>query len=150
MATTALTNQSNRFQSESYLTSEVAAVALDAGVAEAFILPNGFGQLLVSRISADVLSFSGAYVAPAPAFDGAQIQIQSQDGSTRIDNLGSSRFVHIGTVSARPWLSAYIEYLRYALVRQADRFVVVLPILAGAGVTGTVRFAVTGVRISTG
>lgn len=150
MATTVLVNNSNRILNNSFLRAAVSSVALDASVLEFFTLPVGFGQLLVESIEGLVTSLSGAYVAPAPAFDGMEFTVQSADASTTIDLLGAVRFVHAGTASARPTLVAQLDLQRRTIVRQNDRFVLSAPVIAGAGVTGTVALYVRGERIQTG
>jgi len=150
MATTTLTNNSNRLLSNVFMRGAVSSVAFDAAIVEAFVFPAGFGQLLVENIQAIITGFSGAYVAPAPAFDGCNFDIQSQDATTTIDFLGSSRFVHIGTASGRPTLAAFIDCQRRTVIRQSDRIIVGAPVLAGAGVTGNVILYVRGERIMTG
>lgn len=149
MATTTLTLNSNRLFDTAFLRGNLASVALDAQIAEAFILPSGFGQLIIVHCTFSVFSLSGAYVAVAPATEGVQVDVQSADASTTIDSFGSARFVHAGTSSARPTLTASFDLQNVILMRQQDRILVSAPVLAGAGVTGTVQLYLRGRRIMT-
>lgn len=150
MATTTLSLNSNRLFDYSFLRATLASVALDAQVAEAFVLPVGFGQLLINAAAFFITSLSGAYVAVAPATEGCQMDVQSADASTTIDFVGSARFVHGGTASTRPTLVASFDLQNIVLMRQQDRILVSAPIIAGAGVTGTVGLYLRGRRIMTG
>lgn len=149
MADTALVVNSNRLLDDAYLEASSASVALDAIVFETFRLPTGFGQLIVKAATCLIGSLSGAYAAPAPAYDGIELYVLSSDLSTRIDLIGSVRFVNSGTISARPQLTIWIDLNNHVLVRQSDRFAIQAPVLAGAGVTGTVALRVRGRRIQT-
>lgn len=149
MATTSLTLNSNRLFDTAFLRGALASVALDAQVAEAFVLPTGFGQLIIVHATFSIVSLSGAYVAVAPATEGVQIDVQSSDASTTVDSFGSARFVHAGTSSTRPTLTASFDLQNVILMRQADRILVSAPIIAGVGVTGTVVLYLRGRRIMT-
>jgi len=150
MAVTALIAASNRYGSDYALRGDTSTVALDAVVAEYFTLPTGFGSLLIKNCIFQLSALSGAYVAPAPAYDGVMCFIVSSDGSTWVDNIGSMRYVHIGTSSARPTLSVSFDLNHPTLLRLGERLVVTSPVLAGAGVTGTVTVVIRGARFQTG
>lgn len=149
MATTTLSIRSNRFRNRAYLLGAVSSVALDAAIQENFILPTSpvFGQLLIESLIVSVGTFSGAYVAPAPAYDGFEVVVQ--DGTNRIDIVGASRFVHTSTISARPVLTAWFDLQNPTLMRQSDILQVQGAILAGAGVTGAISLGVRGIRFDT-
>lgn len=149
MATTTLAINSNRQRNNTFLRAAVATVAVDAEVVERFVLPTGFGQCLVESVQALVSSLSGAYVAPAPAFDGAQFTILGSDATAIVDFFGASRFVNAGTTSARPTLAVYIDLNRRVLIRQQDIIQVNMPIIAGAGVTAVISCYIRGERIMT-
>ena len=149
MATTTLIVNANRLFNTAFLQVSLGSVALDAQVTEKFVLPGTFGQLILEHVMFYITGLSAAYVAPAPAYDGVLCEIQSADGSTVIDSVGTSRFVHSGTSSARPTLSAYFDMYNRTIVRQQDRVVVSAPVIAGAGATGTVGIYLRGKRIMT-
>lgn len=149
MAQTTLSLISNRRTSEVTLNGTVATVALDATVSETFVLPSGFGALLIYRCRFSISQLSGAYVAVAPAFDGIQGSVVSTDGAGLFDLLMNERFVVTGTQSARPVLTTFKELFRPALMRQSEQVNISAPIIAGAGVTGTVSCALMGQRIQT-
>lgn len=149
---TDLVNRGSRYGPNVMLSVSVPTIALDAQVNEFFQLPTGFGDILIRRIVGTVGTFSGAYVAPAPAFDGLHFYITDDQGGTTYDFLGSARFVHMGTTSARPVLNAYLEHFERTLLRGSgmrERLYIQAPILAGAGVTGTIVCNIMGQRINT-
>lgn len=146
MATTSTTVRSNRRDpAECTIGATVTGVALDATVLEFFRLPTNFGDLLIRTLMCDVTALSGAYVAPAPAFDGALFAVY--DPNSFVDCLAAVRWVNYSTASARPQLAATFEFQHPALVRQNELIAVQMPIMAGAGVTGSVDLFVRGVRL---
>lgn len=146
MATTTLTLRANRSGSTVYLGTSVASVALDATVDENFILPVGFGDLLIQTVRLTISSLSGAYVAPAPAYDGFVCSIGSVVAGDVADLVCARRFVNTLTQTGRPVLDIVYDVVRVVLCRQNERIQVAAPLLAGAGVTGTVSCAVRGIR----
>jgi len=139
----------NRYQSDVYLQASANAVPLDALVNEFYTLPAGFGQLLIRSVGGNVEQLSGAYVAPAPAYDGLSFYLADAAGAT-MDTLAAERFVHSGTSSTRPTLQVVKELVgQRRLMRQSDRLYITAPILAGAGVTGVVVCRLMGLRIQT-
>jgi len=146
MATTTLTLVSNRLGAHVSLVGTVTTVAADAQINERFILPVGFGDLWIRALKAVVFSFSGAYVAPAPAYDGLGMGIIDSAEAATADELLAERFVHSGTSSTRPTLSISKELFSYRIFRQAERAYVQAPILAGAGVTVSVQCFLMGLR----
>lgn len=146
MATTPTSILSLRYGAATTISGSVASVALDANVAELFTLPTGFGDMLIELVHVGLGTFSGAYVAPAPAYDGPVFGIYGSDGVLK-DIIGSMRWVHYGTASARPTLAAFIAPQWRVLIRQNERFYVNIPISAGAGVTGSVDIVARGVRL---
>lgn len=147
---TALVTQANRFGSQVSLEGSALTVALDAQVNEAFTLPTGFGDLLIRSVSASVEDLSGAYVAPAPAFDGPWLYLTDARAITIVDSLAHVRFVNYGTGTARPKLGITIEFQWYRLMRRDEQLFVRMPIIAGAGVTGSIVVRMMGSRINTG
>lgn len=145
---TVLAIASNRYGPNSFLIAGATGVAADASLSEFFTLPPGYGDLLIKRAGVIISNFSGAYVAPAPAYDGVRFEIVDSSGSTTYDMLGASRFVHVGTVAARPVLSVVIEFDERCLMGRLDRLYIFAPVLAGAGVTADVSCRLTGVRIN--
>lgn len=143
---TVLLTVSNRWGNQSFLKNDATTVAADAQINEFFTLPVGFGNLLIREVVGTISTFSGAYVAPAPAYDGFSFYIANAAVAEQ-DYLGAVRYVHAGTVSARPTLVAGIEFVHSRLLRQDERFYVTSPIIAGAGVTVTVTCRLLGVRI---
>lgn len=149
MADTTLVNQNNRFLDEAFLRAGVASVPLDAMVAETFFLPVGFGQLHIKFVGVLLGLFTGTYVAPAPAYDGAEVYILSSDLSTRIDGIGAKNWTNVGTITARPQLSCSFDMQNFVLMRQSDRITITAPIMAGAGITGTLQVTIRGRRMMT-
>lgn len=149
MATTDLSVRSNRLFSDSSLQGNSTLVALDANVAELFRVPAGYGSILVKSAIVQISALSGAYAAPTPAYDGVMVYVVSPDSSTWVDNIGVMRFVNNGTSSARPVLSASFDLNNHTLVRMFELIVVTCPIIAGAGVTGTVSLVIRGQRFQT-
>lgn len=147
MAVTQLVLQSNRWLDKSHLSGSVSAVAIDAAVGETFQLPEGFGQLLVERMFVSIDTLSGAYVAPAPAYDGVAVYLVDSSINTAIDTLYTMRFVNTSTQTTRPALTTCVEFWTPVLVRQREAFQVNAPILAGAGITARVVLRATGRRI---
>lgn len=147
MATTNLVLASNRFLARVLLTGSSAAVPADAAISENFRLPAGFGDLALESAEASIAGFSGAYVAPAPAFDGARLGITDSVAATVQDIVGSTRFVNAGTASGRPELYTVVELFHLTIFRQAELMNVAVAILAGAGVTVSVNLRIRGVRL---
>lgn len=147
MALTTLAIRSNRLLSAVMLDGSVSAVAIDAAFSERFILPAGFGDLLIELIEASVASFSGAYVAPAPAYDGVKFAILDQNAADNVDVVGAQRYVLGSQVTTTPQLFAVYELFRNTVLRQGEQIQVNSPALAGSGVTATVRLRIRGVRI---
>lgn len=145
MALTTLVLASNRFLSEVFLTNNVGSVAADAAILERFQLPTGFGNLALSYVEAVVGNFSGAYVAPAPAYDGLKVSIVDGTNTTVVDSLGSGRFVH---GYSGPSLFVTFELFRRTVLRQGEQLRITAPILAGAGVTVAVTCALRGIRLN--
>lgn len=152
MAITTLAISSNRLGATTVLFADTTSVALDAAISESYILPTAprFGALLIETILIQISGLSGAYVAPAPAYDGAGVRLLSPDGATLQDVVGSYRFVNVLTQTARPALHAWIDPERRVLMRQQELLTVYGPVLAGAGVTGIVTCIVRGTRLFAG
>lgn len=143
-----LTIRSNRLGSVVLLALDVTSVPLDAEVTEDFTLPAGFGDFWVDFVEAGISAFSGAYLAPAPAYDGIGIAIYS--AGAVVDILGDRRFVNVGSQSARPVLNTSMELYRRTIFRQTETITISTAILAGAGVTGTVSLRMRGLRATSG
>lgn len=146
---TQLNIRSNRYGPNSFLSVGVGGVAVDSSVSEFFTLPPGYGDLLVKRVGATISNFSGAYVAPAPAFDGFEFNISDTTGGSGYDIMGAVRFVHRGTQTARPVFTAVLELDERALFGRLDRLYVLAPVIGGAGVTVDLTCFVLGIRINT-
>lgn len=146
MATTPLTIRSLRYGAATTISASVSSVALDAIVNEIFTMPAGFGDMLIEYVFADIDTLSGAYVAPAPAYDGLNFSIYDSNGALA-DSIGASRFVNYGTSSTRPYLASTVNPDFRMLIRQNERFHISAPIIAGAGVTATVFFLARGIRL---
>lgn len=143
---TALTVVSNRLGGYVVLAATVTSVAADAAIAERFTLPSTFGDLLIYAVESEIGAFSGAYVAPAPAYDGSRFRLI--DGAlATIDFLGSARFVHYSTASARPMLTSWLDLQNTTVLRGNEELLISAPVLAGAGVTVTVVCRLRGLRL---
>lgn len=144
MALTPLVIASNRLLNEVFLGASVTLVPADAAINERFSLPGGFGDLALHYAECTLSAFSGAYVAPAPAYDGAKIGIIDSQQVSNIDSIGAGRFVHY---SSPVTLIAAVELYRRTVFRLADQMICSAPIVAGAGVTVTLTCRVRGIRL---
>lgn len=147
MATSTLAILANRLGGHVLLGKAVTGVAVDAPVAENFVLPTGFGDLYVDMVNASLSALSGAYVAPAPAFDGFNFGILSSDAATQQDYLGDARWTNVSTSSARPIFAATVDPNQRTIYRQGELLIVTAPIIAGAGVTATITVLMRGLRL---
>lgn len=143
---TQLVTSSSRFGADGYLAVGATSVPADAQINEFFTLPASFGDILMRSVVASISTFSGAYVAPAPAFDGFSFYIADASVAEQ-DYLGAVRYVHAGTASARPTLVGHIEFLQPRLFRTVERLYVTSPVIAGAGVTVSVTCRIMGLRL---
>lgn len=147
MATTTMTVLSNRRQDIACVVGTVTSVPLDAVMNEFFRLPVAFGDLICESVETELHTFSGAYVAPAPAYDGHRISVIDQNVTSVCDWIGTERFVHEATASTRPVLAVWLDLQNKVLVRQNEYINVSAPILAGAGVTATLILRCRGRRL---
>lgn len=125
----------------------VASVPLDAAMGEYFILPAGFGDIALNRLSITIYSLSGTYVAPAPIYAGISVHIQNATGTTEVDTVGTTPYVNVSTSSARPVLEVNFDLVRRILFQQNERLVIEAPVIAGAGITASVDCRLRGTRL---
>lgn len=146
---TDLVARGSRFGPNVMLSVSVPLIAADAQINEFFQLPAGYGDVLIRRVVGAISTFSGAYVAPAPAYDGLHFYVTDSQGGTTYDFIGSGRFVHMGSAVT---LNVSIECFERTLLRGSgtrERLYIQAPILGGAGVTVTVNCQIFGQRINT-
>lgn len=146
MATTTLALRNNRRLNEVVLSANIASVAIDAQVAENFALPNGFGDLWIHMIEAQMSAMSANKVDSTHQAEGFSCEIISSDTSTLVDMLGAYRWVARGGTAARPILMTTFDPERSVLLRQQELLQIVAPITAGAGATATIACTVRGIR----
>lgn len=142
-----LTAVANRIAGKVLLKASEASIAVDAVINRTYTLPAGFGDLLMETWEAELHTLSGAYVAPAPNFDGFRLASTSTAASTDADILGSRQWVNEGTVSARPELTTFVDLHNKVLIRQDETLVLRAPIIGGAGVTATIAIRIRGLRL---